>query len=759
LTTGDNGNKAKSKASKYYKYLFTLEGQRTIILVVTLLAITLIMSSGYFSFYSVIDKGVSTQSIIAYKTIEVIDEKETQKKKQEEASRIKPVLKPAEGNVEESITKNLDELLAFISELRSSPKEKPLAQLVQGTRLESFNKQILSYLSHDATDYTWNKVIEPETKKILQSVLTRKLTEDDLREGKNELIRSYLKRSISDENSEAIVAIVSSVLDQPNYVVDQEATNAARKVKMETIEPVIAQFEKGQVVLNKDQKLEPKHYEALRKLGITVKQIEWSVVFGIFCLSIIAIYIVWYYLSRHEPKIANSPRYLSLISVLVIITLILIRLVPYLSRLFHFDIPIYIVPVASVTLILSFFINARVSLLVTAMILLIVGVVFHFPIEAISVLLVGIIAAIFESSKMRYYRDFSLIECGINVGLAQLLVVLCNYFITNNLFYDVAPQELFVKGSIALFSGFLTGAVTIVAMPYLEAIFKIITAHGLMELADQNQPLLRLLQFEAPGTYHHSLMVSTLAEAAAEAIGASTILVRVGAFYHDIGKLKRPSYFIENQTYFAVENPHDKLNPKLSKMVLSAHVKDGLDLAKQYKLPKALQDMINEHHGDGVMLYFYRTAVEAEGEDKIQKEHFRYTGPKPSTKESAIIMLSDATESAVRSLKNPSVTAVEEMVMKIINERLTDDQLSDSPLTLQDIKIISQTFIRILKGMQHHRIDYHETILKELGDKQLEQAKAKVDKLEKSKEAEQADETVVKRIDSKSKQDIPKTNK
>ncbi len=755
MTITDSENKNKSGLAKYFKYLLTLEGKRLVILVVTLLLITLVLSSRYFSFYSVISNGVSNQTIVAHKTIEVVDEEETLNRKREEAAKVKPVLKPVEENVDEILQDNLREIEEKIIELRQHSKDEPIKDLVKNTRLESIDTKILNYLVRDASDYNWENIIRKEASAVLTSILDRKFTASDLRESKSGLIRPYLKRATTETNSDAIVAIVSAALDRPNYIIDEEATNIERKNKMETVDPVIVQFEKGHVVVSKDDKVSPKHYEALKKLGYTVKHIDWSVIFGIVCLVIIAIYIVWYYLSRHEPEYANSTRYLALIATMVLITLILIRMIPYLSRLFHFDIPVYVIPVPAMTLILSFFINARVALLSTAMLLLMVGVVFHFSIEGISVLLVGVIAAVFESSKMRYYRDFSLIECGVNVGLAQLLVVLCNYFITNNVFYSVELQELFIKCCIALVSGFLTGALTIVAMPYLEAIFKIITAHGLMELADHNQPLLRQLQFEAPGTYHHSLMVSTLAEAAAEAIGASTVLVRVGAFYHDIGKLKRPAYFIENQAYLGIENPHDKLNPKLSKMVLMAHVKDGMDLARQYKLPKALKDLINEHHGDGVMLYFYRTALETEGEDKIHKEQFRYSGPKPCSKESAIIMLADATESAVRSLKNPSITAIEEKVMTIINERLDDEQLSDSPLTLRDIKVISQTFIRILKGMQHHRIDYHETILKELGDKHFEQAKNKIEKIEKLQDKTNKTDSDNKNIDEETKDEMP----
>ena len=247
--------------------------------------------------------------------------------------------------------------------------------------------------------------------------------------------------------------------------------------------------------------------------------------------------------------------------------------------------------------------------------------------------------------------------------------------------------------------------------------FKIITPYGLAELADHNQELLKRLQFEAPGTYHHSLMVSNLVEAAAEAVGANPILAMVGSFYHDIGKLKRPLFFVENQSYFSIENPHEKLNPKLSKMVITAHPKDGLELAKEYGLPQEIWPFIIQHHGDSIASYFYNQAKQQEGAENVTESQFRYTCPKPNTKETAILMLADAVESAVRSLSNPTQEEVEKLIDKIIQDRLMDGQLSESPLTQKDLKVIAATFLRILRGMQHHRIKYHDNVIEELNTK------------------------------------------
>ena len=231
-----------------------------------------------------------------------------------------------------------------------------------------------------------------------------------------------------------------------------------------------------------------------------------------------------------------------------------------------------------------------------------------------------------------------------------------------------------------------------------------------------------------------------MAEAAAEAIGANPILARVGSFYHDIGKLKRPLFFVENQSYFGIENPHTKLNPRLSKMVITAHPKDGVEIAKEYHLPSIIHNFILQHHGEGLASYFYNQAVAEEGIENVKEEQFRYTGPKPNMKETAILMIADAVESAVRALKTPSNEEIEQIIDKIIKERLNDGQFADCPLTLKDLKVIATTFNRILRGMQHNRIKYQQTIINEL-DKQKAQTsfmdadfEAKIQQLEQNKE-------------------------
>lgn len=303
-----------------------------------------------------------------------------------------------------------------------------------------------------------------------------------------------------------------------------------------------------------------------------------------------------------------------------------------------------------------------------------------------------------------------LINAGFYTGLMQVACSLLlnweifsllpkeKFFVTHFLTQYVQP--FFVNGLIAAFAVMATSKI-------FEWTFGVMTNFSLLELADFNQPLLRRMILEAPGTYHHSLLVSNLAESAAEAIGANALLTRVGALYHDIGKMVKPEYFTENQLHAG--NKHDNLEPSMSRLVILNHVKEGIELAEKYKLNSRIVDFIPQHHGTGLIHYFYQKALEerAEGEE-VDEENFRYPGPKPQTKETALVMLADSVEGATRALDEPTPTKIDELVRKVINNRFIDGQLDECNLTLKEIEKICSTFSRVLAAMHHSRVKYPE---------------------------------------------------
>jgi len=266
-------------------------------------------------------------------------------------------------------------------------------------------------------------------------------------------------------------------------------------------------------------------------------------------------------------------------------------------------------------------------------------------------------------------------------------------------------------------NGILSSILTIGVLPYLESTFKITSPVRLLELSYPGNPLLKRLLTEAPGTYHHSIIVGNLAETAAEAIGGDTLLTRVGAYYHDVGKLKRPYFFIENQ--LNTDNPHDKIAPTLSTLILTSHVKDGVELAREYKVPEDIISIVEQHHGSGLCTYFYHKAVENGQNEGIDEDEFRYEGPKPKTKEAALVMLADSVEAAVRSLQNRTHGRVEGMVRKIIKDKLMDGQLGECDLTFKDLDVIAAAFMQVFSGIFHARIEYPDL------SKEIERRKTK----------------------------------
>jgi len=284
----------------------------------------------------------------------------------------------------------------------------------------------------------------------------------------------------------------------------------------------------------------------------------------------------------------------------------------------------------------------------------------------------------------------------VGVGLALSLIFMERFEFSSPLRY-----------LLLILNGIVSSGVVLLLLPVFEYLFQTVTNISLLELADFHHPLLQRMAMEAPGTYHHCLVVGNLSDSACEAVGANSLLARIGAYYHDIGKLQKPYYFSENQD--TSNSRHDTLSPSMSKLIIMNHVKEGVELAKKFRFKPSLINFIQQHHGNSLVFYFYHRALEALEEDReIKEEGFRYPGPRPSTKETAIVLLADSVEAATRALKDPSPTNIEEVVHKVINNKFIDGQLDECELTLKDLEKISAIFIRILSGIYHSRVSYPE---------------------------------------------------
>ncbi len=663
---------------------------------------TAIISCKYIFLQSFTDKNnISKSTIVAPKEIKVTDVLRTEKRKQEVSQSVSPIYTPVDDKY---IQNNLLDILSYITNIRESSqtyseKQKALDLIFDISDQKTKGFVINFFLNAD--NQTYEAVIQ-KAQNTLAGVLDEGVTEKDFQEN---TIINIINRNIDVSTTRNQIRVIVALIEQvivPNLVVDENATAIAKKNAMDLISPIKVVFKKGEPIVREGEIITQVKKDALTKAGYNILDMDYDDILAMFCLSLIAVFGILCYLNFYEKQFYDKAHILIIATSTICVTTLAV-FIPY-------NWSVYILPFPLFATILAIFLDSKSSFVITVTLLSVITLMLQFSALAMAVFILATLLIVVGLTRIRFSRRFDLIKIGFFLSIAMLVLIFAVH-------HDTGRENL-IKDLIAgVLNGAATGLVVLGLIPLFENVFGVITTYGLSELGDHNQPLLKRLQFDAPGTFSHSLMVSNLAEAAAEAIGANPVLARVGSLYHDVGKIIRPLFFIENQTYNDIQNPHEKLNPRLSKMVITAHTKDGLNLAKEYHLPKVIQDFIVQHHGDSLASYFYNQAVQQEGRENVQEEQFRYTGPKPDSKETAILMLADAVESASRTLKDHSQEEIDSMIHKIFSDRLADNQLSDSPLTLKDLDTVASTFSRVLRSIHHKRIKYQEDIIEELEKK------------------------------------------
>lgn len=493
--------------------------------------------------------------------------------------------------------------------------------------------------------------------------------------------------------------IVPSVLRasvKPNMVIEQEATEQSRQKAMDAVEPVT--FLQGQNIVLEGERVTANQVAVIEALGLLDNNtIDWTIYLGTAIMLVITIGVLVVLMKLLVPYVLHDLRRLSVLMMVLCITTGLCAI----SVRF---IGVYLSPVALGIMLLTALLGARVGVVGTftlAMLAssLVLGSTTSYTTELVYVMLTSIISGIaavfFLKGKPQRVR---VILSGFIVAALNLLTMIAVGLMTSTNLDAVMSNSLMCTAS-----GVVSGIVAVGLQPVIETLFNLATPSKLLELGNPNQPLLRRLLLEAPGTYHHSIIVANLSEAAAEKIGANPLLARTGAYFHDIGKLKRPLYFKENQMG---DNPHDRTDPYVSAAIVTTHTRDGLQLAQKYHLPPEIQQIIVEHHGDTPVMFFYHKALQQADGKPVDIADFRYDGTRPSTKESAIVMLADTIEAAVRSMPDPTPQAIERFIRKLVQGKLDDGQLNNSPLTLKDIDGICEAFATVLNGVFHERIEY-----------------------------------------------------
>ena len=497
--------------------------------------------------------------------------------------------------------------------------------------------------------------------------------------------------AMAPENRQRETRFVLESLLVATSIPDDRLTQAARDAASAAVEPVMQSLESGQVIVSAGEPLTEDNLRVLDSLGLysaradAATQTAW-IVFGSLVVALLL-----------TSPLLIAQRYLRQRMTLPQLTFLLSATVLVLAaqRLAVVSSPHFLFALLA-ALIAAALLGVVPGLLWSGWMALAVGfLVPASPLVAVAATLVGSITAalLVQSGKTR----LALPIAGAGGGLVAGLTLLATVFMSGGMTLSSA----LIGATFLLGGGVLAGVLALGLLPVAESAFGFLTDFRLLELSSPSNPLLQLLVSEAPGTYQHSLIISNLVEQAVRNIGGNSLLARVGALFHDVGKTRRPHFFVENQ--FTGENPHDNLNPHLSYLIVTSHVRDGVELAREYRLPRELEPFIAEHHGTTVLSYFYKLALE---DGQVEELNFRYPGPKPRSKETAVLMLADAVESASRTLEDPNPSTIRALIDRLIDQRLQDDQFSESPLNFNDIEVIASTFERMLTAVLHRRITY-----------------------------------------------------
>lgn len=522
-------------------------------------------------------------------------------------------------------------------------------------------------------------------RKDLMDILD-KVYSHGIREGET-FITTMADKDFKDKELSNIEFKVLDIFTFPNYVYDRERTKFEIKKRVDGIEDQYTTVKAGELVLKKGELLDKEKIQVLNALGI-YSFAETVLRFSVTGIYLITVSVIAYNIvtTKFKKELSNKNIYGA--------TFLVFALLFFIFRFFGKDY-LYLIPFETGFFLLQILVNSAYAFYFGIIALIYITPMINYDMVYFVITLLTILFATRFLGSVKTRVQF------INLGIQLAIVKLIIYFSITFLTFGVSETVLLDSTKIIL-AGIFSGVLTLAIVPYLERSFNILSSFKLLELGDLSNPLLRDLSVKTPGTFYHSMMVAAVSEAAAEAIGADPIFTRVASYYHDIGKMKRPKFYVENQE--GGENPHDKISPFLSALVILAHTKDGFEMAKKYKVPREIRDIMLEHHGTTFLAYFYNKAKSLD--ENVREDDFRYSGPKPKTKESAIIMLADSIEAAVRSIEHKTYNNIEEMIRKIIFNKLEDGQLKDADLTFKDIETIIKVFTKTIIGIHHVRIKY-----------------------------------------------------
>ncbi len=691
----EGGRREKSRQEKRRPHRWWLRQVALGLLLTTVTTVALL--GGISGEYNLAVGDVVPQDIRAPREITYLSRVLTEKARREAEREVDPIYTRPDPAIARRQLERLQEVMDFLTALRNDPYAGDVQKRTWVLAVEELRDLPLDDVNTILAlpDDAWMRV-RRECRALLDEVMRQEaIRPQDVEEVRGRLPALVPLDLPQDEAN--LVAELTARFVAPNTFYDEAATEAARTRAAEERGPVFRTIRAGEVVARGGTILDEEEMEALRELGLTGTRWDWMDVLAIGLFSAALTLLLGLYLYRLQPEMLDEGNREGLVALLLLAFIALLRLLIPSGPLL-----LYLYPAGALGMLLTTTCGYATAIGGLLYVGLIGGWIGGPSLMATAILTAnGIAAALLLP---RHEQTASLFRGGLLGGATAAVVGLA--FSSAEVRVDLLPTLTAVGASIT--GGLIGGGLALGALFLLAPLFDLTTTFRLLELSHPNHPLLQRLLREAPGTFHHAMLVASLAEQAAERIGADALLTRAGAYYHDIGKLEHPYFFIENQQ--GVGNPHERLTPQVSAAIVKAHVRDGLELARRYHLPAKVRAFIPEHHGTMLIRYFYHQAVQAAGGDPSQVDEslFRYEGPRPRSRETALVMLADAAEAATRATRPATPEELAALVDGVIRARMDEHQLDDCPLTMRELHIVRDTYVEVLRGLYHPRIRYPE---------------------------------------------------
>ena len=633
---------------------------------------------------------------------DVIDAVTTDELREAAAQLVEPSYKNIDFSVVGNVSSDMEALFNQLFELREGPY--PDAEAITDEQLEELNQSLPVGVSREEYAALLTSDEDNVRHLINDAIIgVREVLNSSLLEGQESSAINRLSRALAATGyPPTLVSLSTDVIRyciRPNMLIDEELTEANRQKARDEVETVTRV--KGEVIVRRGEIVTRAQYAMLSSLGLlTEDSLDVLLISGIALIMLLIFVCIGLYLRRYarDRLTTGTMTLLGLIAVLVTGLCLVVG-----------QWNAYMMPISLGLMLVALLFDQRAALYINIGLGFLASLLTNasndlFSVTMFSVVLMSMISSpIVLAVFSKHTQRTSTLLAGVLVGLSNFLCTLAVGLVNTT---DL--RSTLINALWALSGGIISAILCIGLQPLLEALFNLATNSKLIELSNPNQPLLRRLLLEAPGTYHHSIIVANLAEAAANAVGANALLARVGAYYHDIGKLKRPLYFKENQLG---DNPHDRTDPRVSAAIVTAHPRDGAAMAQKARVPEPVVEIIRQHHGDSVPVWFYDKAVKLYGAENIDISAFRYEGPRPRTKEAACVMLADTIEAATRSMPDPTPEKMDALIHKLVNNTVNNGQLDESDLTFNDLEKICSAFSTVLTGVFHERIEYPDVTI------------------------------------------------